>query len=193
MSRMIPNEDYYVVQGDTSWCKNCGGLLTYDTYRNTGSPEPDYDPADDPVAWRHVGGYAACLASGRGSGRSEIGGVPPLSEIQRVQMENSTKWFPELHAMPGSWLLLFQSTGFAEEMGEVVGGIKKAARHTAVHGCEASVCSAREEMLQKARDEVADPFAYLLNLCALLGVDLGEAWLHKTAFNETRQWEGAQR
>ena len=42
-------------------CGHCGRPVIFSTYRNCGSPEPDYDPFDDPEVWRHKdGGYAAC-------------------------------------------------------------------------------------------------------------------------------------
>lgn len=46
-------------------CRNCGKPIYHSTYRDTpgSTPEPDYDPGADPVAWRHTGGYASCPTS----------------------------------------------------------------------------------------------------------------------------------
>lgn len=44
----------------TETCRHCGKPIALATYRQVGSYEPDYDPFDDPMVWRHVGGYASC-------------------------------------------------------------------------------------------------------------------------------------
>jgi hypothetical protein len=42
-------------------CENCGQGIVFAAYRDVGGYEPDYDPNDDPIVWRHRnGGYAAC-------------------------------------------------------------------------------------------------------------------------------------
>jgi hypothetical protein len=46
-----------------AFCLNCGGRIKLCRYRDIGGWEPDYDPANDPVTWRHRNGYAACLSS----------------------------------------------------------------------------------------------------------------------------------
>lgn len=44
----------------TSYCLHCGHPIVKARYRDLGGYEPDYDPADDPITWRHQNGYAAC-------------------------------------------------------------------------------------------------------------------------------------
>jgi hypothetical protein len=55
-------------QGDEARCKNCKGELVYDAYRNVGSYEPDYDPMDDPITWRHKPGWGYAPGYGRCAG-----------------------------------------------------------------------------------------------------------------------------
>jgi len=44
-----------------SHCAHCDRPIAKATFRELGKWEPDWDPADDPSMWRHVGtGYAAC-------------------------------------------------------------------------------------------------------------------------------------
>jgi hypothetical protein len=43
------------------YCRWCSKVIVSATYAQMGGWEPDYDPGDDPVAWRHSNGYAACL------------------------------------------------------------------------------------------------------------------------------------
>jgi hypothetical protein len=46
-------------------CANCGREIVLSTYRAMGGWEPDYDPADDPMVWRHKpDGYGACNFGG---------------------------------------------------------------------------------------------------------------------------------
>lgn len=47
-------------QGDIALCE-CGKEISYQTFRSLGFWEPDWDPVDDPVCWRHIKtGYAGC-------------------------------------------------------------------------------------------------------------------------------------
>jgi len=42
-------------------CQHCGEKIIHSSFLGMGCWEPDIDPANDPVIWRHaVGGYAAC-------------------------------------------------------------------------------------------------------------------------------------
>jgi hypothetical protein len=44
-------------------CEHCGAPIAHSTFAGMGRWEPDVDPNNDPVVWRHVStGYAACLA-----------------------------------------------------------------------------------------------------------------------------------
>lgn len=45
-------------------CTHCGKEIYKGTYRQGGRWEPDYDPDDDPVTWRHMNGYAVCSSPG---------------------------------------------------------------------------------------------------------------------------------
>lgn len=77
----IPHYDFRNPEGGTgfSWrevksengpasisrCEHCGKDITYATFAGLGGWEPDWDPGDDPVTWRHVGTrYAACGIGG---------------------------------------------------------------------------------------------------------------------------------
>lgn len=45
-------------------CENCGRGIVRATYAGMGGWEPDWDPRQDPLIWRHSSsGYAACQAS----------------------------------------------------------------------------------------------------------------------------------
>ncbi|MCB0968287.1 MAG: DUF550 domain-containing protein [Ilumatobacter sp.] len=89
-------------RGDTDVCLNCGGPITFATYRDVGSYEPDYNPHDDPVTWRHRGGYAACsfadrqLAGGRGF--AEPGGTPAI-DVAHLERQRA---FSEATFGPGA-------------------------------------------------------------------------------------------
>jgi hypothetical protein len=52
-------------------CLNCSREIYHGRYRDSGNWEPDYDPGDDPVAWRHENGYAKCM-SGWATPRPDI-------------------------------------------------------------------------------------------------------------------------
>lgn len=48
-----------------SICEHCAKPIVYARYRDVGRYEPDYDPHDDPIVWRHRhNGYGACIGSG---------------------------------------------------------------------------------------------------------------------------------
>jgi hypothetical protein len=80
--------------GDTDYCANCGQPITFARYRDVGSYEPDYDPADDPVTWRHRGGYAACSFAVRdvGLGKAAPGGAPA---IDVAHLDRQRAWSTE--------------------------------------------------------------------------------------------------
>lgn len=48
--------------GPTGVCEHCLTSITYSTFAGLGFWEPDFNPNDDPIVWRHTAtGYAACL------------------------------------------------------------------------------------------------------------------------------------
>lgn len=46
-------------------CEHCGGSIVHSSFTGMGLYEPDVDPGNDPVVWRHRDGYAACGMGGQ--------------------------------------------------------------------------------------------------------------------------------
>lgn len=98
-----------------------------------------------------------------------------VSMLAATVLANSRRWFPSPHERGAEHALLHMALGLAGETGEVIEVVKKAHR--------------TGDMPAPARlaDEMADVLTYLLNICALLDIDIIAALAAKQAECE-RRW-----
>ena len=105
--------------------------------------------------------------------------APWLSEMSKQCLANSRRWFPTATNRGDERSILHMTLGLAGEVGEVVEVIKKLDRDDAV------LTGDKSELAL----ELADVFAYLLNLAELCGIDLGVAHDAKQEICEQRYQE----
>lgn len=95
-----------------------------------------------------------------------------LEVLARECMEDSERWFPDVaHSLPHHVLSL------AGEVGELANLVKKVER-----GSLEVTAIVRHELAMEA----TDVFIYLLNIAALLGIDLERSYKLKRTENERR-------
>jgi NTP pyrophosphatase (non-canonical NTP hydrolase) len=146
-------------EGDRATCKNCGRPITFAQYRDVGSYEPDYDPNDDPVVWRHKGGYASC-----GGGKAEPG--PKRLDISTLAARchaNSARWFPTNHLSERT-AITHCTLGLAGEAGEVANKVKKFYGYTDQ--------AVPDDLRAAIVEELIDTLIYDLVLLDVLGADI---------------------
>lgn len=101
----------------------------------------------------------------------------PLMAHARATLRNSQRWFPTPDGLTGRWQIEHQALGLVGECGEVVEHVKKWHRRD----------FDTDELRARLVSELPDVLTYLLNLAALLDVDLDEALAAKQAECE-RRW-----
>lgn len=112
---------------------------------------------------------------------TQIGTEIALGQMRDEAFRNSQRWFPELHER-GAWdQILHQMLGLVGEAGEAANIVKKLDRY----GVDRDP-AVFEMLSHDLRVELADVFTYLLNLCTLLGADLGAEFYAKQAVCEQR-------
>ncbi len=94
-----------------------------------------------------------------------------LEEIQKQCIEDTKEWFPELYYDMG-----FLTLALAGEVGELANLVKKIIRGT--HDAMALKTLVEEEAI--------DSFIYLMNIFAVLGTNVEEAYRVKRAHNVER-------
>jgi len=87
-----------------------------------------------------------------------------LPELQERAIADSRFWFPDVHATTQTAVVHF-GLGIAGEVGELVNFIKKWNRGSIT----------LEKLQEEAALEAADVAIYLMDICAELGIDLGQA------------------
>ena len=107
--------------------------------------------------------------------------TPNLSDMQRIAVELSERWFPTVHDRDKHSVALHYTLGLAGEVGEVVELIKKAHRKGKV---------LKEIDTLKLEGELADVLSYLMDLAEHFKIDLAAAWWSKMAENERRYLAG---
>lgn len=98
-------------------------------------------------------------------------------QLSRECMEDSKRWFPDTASS-----LIQYCLGLAGETGEFIDIIKKV--HRGSKDIQNAVVKRQLAM------ELTDAFIYILNLAALLGIDLEETYKLKRAENEKRFGNG---
>jgi len=94
-----------------------------------------------------------------------------LNQMRDESHQASKEWFPETADD-----LNHHALALCGEVGEVANIVKKAQRGSIE----------LDEAHAHLADELADVFIYLLNCCAITGLDLAEAYRQKQTFNEKR-------
>lgn len=94
--------------------------------------------------------------------------------------EDSERWFPEI-----AHSIVHHALGLGGETGEFLDWIKKLDRGSA----DLKDANTRFEVMM----ELTDVYIYVLNLAALLGVDLEKSYAHKRARNEQRFGNGVKK
>lgn len=126
------------------------------------------------------------------------GPVPPpnsndvsVKDLQAETKANSDRWFPSLAKTSAIFQLMYHGLGLTGEAGEVADNIKKLARiYVRKSDVDAMYDPEADRLRDEIRTELADVWAYLSNIAAILGVSIDEAYRAKASYNETRDWSG---
>lgn len=101
-----------------------------------------------------------------------------VAELEKQCMEDSVRWFGDTVDPKNISGIIHHTLALAGEVGELANIIKKIDR--------GSLDPRQPRVRFDLSMELTDVFIYVLNLGALLGVDLEEAYKQKRAVNEQR-------
>jgi NTP pyrophosphatase (non-canonical NTP hydrolase) len=99
----------------------------------------------------------------------------PINDLAQECLADSALFFPEIHVTPRKALVHF-TLGLAGEAGEVANLVKKGNRGS----------MGWEEVAQLLRHELADVLIYLLDIAAVLDIDIEQAVAEKREVNRER-------
>lgn len=182
----MPNERlaHLLKRNDVAWatCGNCQGRIYLGQYADV-AWEPDYDPFDDPIVWRHeTTGYAACLRDGFAQPNAPVQTFVPrlhidLARVAELNAERCKLWHTaDTEPWSGAdWSNAFQ--GEAGEFGNVVKKLRRIETRTTGHNPEGD--GTRDALLAKLDEEAADTLLYLLLTMDHYGRDIVAALLGK--------------
>lgn len=98
-----------------------------------------------------------------------------IRDFQRDMISNSDRWFPNAYETLASQVQV-NVLGIAGEAGEVADVYKKFVRGSLTE----------EQMNEQLAEECIDLMHYLFQLLHVLDVDIAQAYIDKSAFNEER-------
>lgn len=99
----------------------------------------------------------------------------PLNELAQECLQTSARYFPEVHTTARAAVVHF-TLGLTGEAGEIANVVKKFNRGSLEW----------TQVTELLRHELADVLIYLLDLAAVLEIDLDRALSEKQAINEER-------